>query len=128
MRELYLNVSQHFLAGKLAEGLRRHSQKLRAVVAVMAMMVMSCGLWAQIQVGDTLWYETWTGGTADELPSNYSFTGTTMEINCISISLAIIIYIKKTIFCVVSNKLLTMLFTVWHLNKNINQHELTIPT
>ncbi|MBQ2574531.1 MAG: chitobiase/beta-hexosaminidase C-terminal domain-containing protein, partial [Bacteroidales bacterium] len=78
MRELYLNVSQHFLAGKLAEGLRRHSQKLRAVVAVMAMMVMSCGLWAQIQVGDTLWYETWTGGTADELPSNYSFTGTTI--------------------------------------------------
>ena len=78
MRELYLNVSQHFRAGKLAEGLRRHSQKLRAVVAVMAMMVMSCELWAQIQVGDTLWYETWTGGTADELPSNYSFTGTTI--------------------------------------------------
>lgn len=47
MRELYAGVSQRFGFGKLAKSFKRHSQKLRAVVAAMAMMVMSCGLWAQ---------------------------------------------------------------------------------
>lgn len=47
MRELYAGVSQRFSFGKLAKSFKRHSQKLRAVVAAMAMMVMSCGLWAQ---------------------------------------------------------------------------------
>ncbi len=47
MRELYLNVSQHFLAGKLAEGLRRHSQKLRAVVVAMAMIFIAAPFYGQ---------------------------------------------------------------------------------
>ncbi len=47
MRELYLNVSQHFRAGKLAEGLRRHSQKLRAVVAAMAMIFIAAPFYGQ---------------------------------------------------------------------------------
>jgi len=42
-----MNVSQRFGAGKLAKSLKRHSQKLRAVVAAMALMVVSCSLWAQ---------------------------------------------------------------------------------
>ena len=73
-----MNVSQRFSAGKLAKSLKRHSQKLRAVVAAMALMVVSCSLWAQIQVGDTLWYETWTGGAANTTPSDYTFSGTTV--------------------------------------------------
>ena len=47
MRDLYLNVSQHFRAGKLAEGLRRHSQKLRAVVAAMAMIFIAAPFYGQ---------------------------------------------------------------------------------
>ncbi|MBQ6277956.1 MAG: chitobiase/beta-hexosaminidase C-terminal domain-containing protein [Bacteroidales bacterium] len=47
MRELYLNVSQHFRAGKLAEGLRRHSQKLRAVVVAMAMIFITAPFYGQ---------------------------------------------------------------------------------
>lgn len=47
MRELYLNVSQHFRAGKLAEGLRRHSQKLRAVVVAMAMVFIAAPFYGQ---------------------------------------------------------------------------------
>lgn len=47
MRELYLNVSQHFRAGKLAEGLRRHSQKLRAVVVAMAMIFIAAPFYGQ---------------------------------------------------------------------------------
>ena len=47
MRELYLNVSQHFRAGKLAEGLRRHSQNLRAVVAAMAMIFIAAPFYGQ---------------------------------------------------------------------------------
>ena len=47
MRELYASVSQSFSFGKLAKSFKRNSQKLRTVVAVMAMMVVSCGLWAQ---------------------------------------------------------------------------------
>lgn len=47
MRELYLNVSQHFRAGKLAEGLRRHSQKLRAVVVAMAMIIITAPFYGQ---------------------------------------------------------------------------------
>ena len=78
MRELYASVSQSFSFGNLAKILKRNSQKLRTVVAVMAMMVVSCGLWAQIQVGDTLWYETWTGGATNATPSAYTFSGTTV--------------------------------------------------
>ena len=78
MRELYASVSQGFSFGNLAKILKRNSQKLRTVVAVMAMMVVSCGLWAQIQVGDTLWYETWTGGATSATPSAYDFSGTTV--------------------------------------------------
>ena len=47
MRELYLNVSQHFRAGKLAEGLRRHSQKLRAVVVAMALIFIAAPFYGQ---------------------------------------------------------------------------------
>lgn len=47
MRELYASVSQSFSFGNLAKILKRNSQKLRTVVAVMAMMVVSSGLWAQ---------------------------------------------------------------------------------
>lgn len=47
MRELYAGVSQRFSFGKLAKILKRNSRKLRTVVAVMAMMVVSSGLWAQ---------------------------------------------------------------------------------
>lgn len=56
MRELYLNVSQHFSAGKLAEGLRRHSQKLRAVVVAMAMIFIAAPFYGQswnlVAIGD----------------------------------------------------------------------------
>ncbi|MBQ1607195.1 MAG: hypothetical protein II088_10330, partial [Bacteroidales bacterium] len=62
MRELYVSVSQSFSLRNLAKILKWNSQKLRTIVAVMALMVVSCSLWAQIQVSDTLWYETWTGG------------------------------------------------------------------
>ena len=78
MREFYKNVSRCFGAGKLAKSLKRHSQKLRAVAVAMAMMVVSCSLWAQAEVGDTLWYETWTGGDAGTTPSAYNFSGTTV--------------------------------------------------
>lgn len=78
MRELYASVSQSFSFGNLAKILKRNSQKLRTVVAVMAMMVVSCGLWAQVQVGDTLWYEAWTGGATNATPSGYTFSGTTV--------------------------------------------------
>ena len=47
MRELYLNVSQHLRVGKLAEGLRRHSQKLRAVVVAMAMIFIAAPFYGQ---------------------------------------------------------------------------------
>ena len=42
-----MNVSQHFRAGKLAEGLRRHSQKLRAVVVAMAMIFITAPFYGQ---------------------------------------------------------------------------------
>ncbi len=47
MRELYLNVSQHLRVGKLAEGLRRHSQKLRAVVVAMALIFIAAPFYGQ---------------------------------------------------------------------------------
>lgn len=47
MREFYAAVSQRFSFGKLAKILKRNSRKLRTVIAVMAMMVVSSGLWAQ---------------------------------------------------------------------------------
>ena len=78
MRELYASVSQSFSFGNLAKILKRNSQKLRTVVAVMAMMVVSCGLWAQAEVGDVLWSETWDGGAANATPSSYTFSGTTV--------------------------------------------------
>ncbi|MBQ2574420.1 MAG: hypothetical protein II575_09375, partial [Bacteroidales bacterium] len=47
MRELYFNVSRHFCAGKLAESLKRHSQKLRAVVVAMAMIFIAAPFYGQ---------------------------------------------------------------------------------
>lgn len=58
--------------------LQKFSKKMKSMVALMAMMVVSCGLWAQVEVGDTLWYETWTGGEAGTTPSAYDFSGTTV--------------------------------------------------
>ena len=78
MRELYMNVFHNFSFGKLAKGLKSHSQKMKTVVVALAMMMVSGGLWAQIQVSDTLWYETWTGGAANTTPSAYDFSGTTV--------------------------------------------------
>ena len=64
MRELYLNVSQHFRAGKLAKDLRRHSQKLRAIVVAMAMIFIAAPFYGQswnlvtaasdLEVGDSV--------------------------------------------------------------------------
>lgn len=73
-----MNVFHNFSFGKLAKGLKSHSQKMKTVVVALAMMMVSGGLWAQIQVGDTLWYETWTGGAVDATPSAYDFAGTTV--------------------------------------------------
>ena len=45
MRELYAGVSQRFGFGNLAKSFKRHSQKLRAVVAAMAIdWLIYCGL------------------------------------------------------------------------------------
>ncbi len=73
-----MNVFHNFSFGKLAKGLKSHSQKMKTVVVALAMMMVSGGLWAQIQVSDTLWYETWTGGAANTTPSAYDFSGTTV--------------------------------------------------
>ena len=73
-----MNVFRNFSFGKLAKGLKSHSQKMKTIVVALAMVMFSGGLWAQIQVGDTLWYETWTGGAANTTPSAYDFSGTTV--------------------------------------------------
>lgn len=73
-----MNVFHNFSFGKLAKGLKSHSQKMKTVVVALAMMMVSGGLWAQIQVSDTLWYETWTDGATGTTPSAYDFSGTTV--------------------------------------------------
>ena len=47
MRKLYASVSQSFSFGNLAKSLKRNSQKLRTVIAVMAMMVVSAPFYGQ---------------------------------------------------------------------------------
>ena len=47
MRELYAGVSQRFGFGKLAKSFKRHSQKLRAVVAAMAMIFIAAPFYGQ---------------------------------------------------------------------------------
>lgn len=47
MRELYAGVSQRFSFGKLAKILKRNSQKLRAVVAAMAMIFITAPFYGQ---------------------------------------------------------------------------------
>ena len=47
MRKLYASVSQSFSFGNLAKSLKRNSQKLRTIIAVMAMMVVSAPFYGQ---------------------------------------------------------------------------------
>ena len=47
MRELYAGVSQRFGFGKLAKSLKRNSQKLRTVVAAMAMIFITAPFYGQ---------------------------------------------------------------------------------
>lgn len=82
MRELNNKAFSNSCLGRLAKGLKRHSQKLRALSAAFMLMALSvCGVMAQtptVEVGDTLWYEAWTGGETNATPSAYGFSGTTV--------------------------------------------------
>lgn len=80
MRELYLNVSQHFRAGKLAESLKRHSQKLRAVVVAMAMIFIAAPFYGQSWNLVTAASDLAVGDSVIIVSGNYAL-GTTQNSN-----------------------------------------------
>ena len=48
------------------------------LLAMLFSIVGASPAWAQATVGTTLWSEDWTGGTAEEKPSQYGFEGTSV--------------------------------------------------